>query len=265
MKEEVLALARNAPDPQTALNRMREYLQACTLRVLHDCEAFRPLAFVGGTALRFLHGLPRYSEDLDFALENKDAYDGEAWMRAIKRELQLAGFEVEVAWNQKPVVHGGWIRVAGILWEAGLSPMKNQKLSIKVEIDTRPPAGAVLERKLVTRHLPFFLCHHDLPSLMAGKIHALLCRPYVKGRDWYDFVWYRSQRPPTTPNLTLLQNALLQTEQDQDVQAEMWEGDIRQKIENLNIEAVLRDLGPFLERPADAKLLTRENLLGLIH
>lgn len=264
MKEEALTLAKNAPDPGTALNRLREYLQAFTLRVLHDCEAFRSLAFVGGTSLRFLHGLPRFSEDLDFSLETPGAYDGVSWMRAIKRELGLAGFEVEVTWNERAVVHAGWIRVAGVLQEAGLSPMKNQKLSIKVEIDTRPPAGAVLERRLVTRHLTFFLCHHDLPSLMAGKLHALLCRPYVKGRDWYDFAWYLSQRPPTAPNLTLLQNALEQTGEHQGLQAGNWNQALCQKIEALDLQAVLRDVGPFLERPEDVKLLTRENLLGLL-
>ena len=64
MKEEALALVRGVTDPGQALNRLREYLQVFVLRSFHESEAFRPLAFVGGTALRFLHGLPRFSEDL---------------------------------------------------------------------------------------------------------------------------------------------------------------------------------------------------------
>jgi len=264
MKEEALALARSASDPVTGLNRLREYIQAYCLRVLHDCEAFRCLAFVGGTALRFLHGLPRFSEDLDFSLENPEGYEGMAWMRNLKRELCLAGFEAEVVWNDKRVVHSAWIRLGGLLHEAGLSPMKNQNLSIKVEIDTRPPAGAGLERRLVTRHLTFLICHHDMPSLMAGKLHAVIARPYMKGRDWYDVVWYCSQRPPLLPNLLLLQNALLQTPATQELRAEKWADHLRNKIETLNTEALLRDVGPFLERQEDRHFLTRENLLTLL-
>lgn len=264
MKEEALELVREESDPGKGLNLLREYLQAYTLRVLHDAEAFNSLAFVGGTALRFLHGLPRFSEDLDFSLETGHGYDGLAWMRKIKRELELSGFEVEVVWNERSVVHSGWIRLEGLLYEAGLSPIKKQKLSIKIEIDTRPPAGAVMDRRLVTRHLTFLLRYHDLPSLMAGKLHALLARPYVKGRDWYDFVWYRSQRPPVAPNRILLQNALQQTPATQGFRVDNWALDLQHKIESLDTEKIIQDVGPFLERPGDAQLLTRENLLGLL-
>jgi hypothetical protein len=81
VKEQALALVRGEPDPGQALNRLREYLQTLVLRSLHDCEAFRPLAFVGGTALRFLHGLPRFSEDLHFSTVSTESYAGRDWMR----------------------------------------------------------------------------------------------------------------------------------------------------------------------------------------
>ncbi len=70
MREEVLRLARMVQEPGGRLNLVREYLQAFILRSMHEAEAFHCLSFVGGTALRFLHGLPRFSEDLDFSLEN---------------------------------------------------------------------------------------------------------------------------------------------------------------------------------------------------
>ena len=264
MKEEALALVRDLQDPGLALNRLREYLQAFVLRSLHESEAFRPLAFVGGTALRFLHGLPRFSEDLDFSLVSPDGYAGLAWMAKLKRDLALAGFTPEVTWNDRKVVHAGWVRITGLLFEAGLSSRPDQKLAIKVEIDTRPPAGAVCQRRIVTRYATFLVQHYDLPSLLAGKIHALITRPYAKGRDWYDLLWYLSLRPPVAPNLPMLQNALDQTQGNQVCQAEAWKGLVVGRMGTLNLGEVAKDVIPFLERSQDAALLTRDNLLQLL-
>jgi predicted nucleotidyltransferase component of viral defense system len=264
MKEEALSLVRGVSDPGQALNRLREYLQSFVLRSFHESEAFRPLAFVGGTALRFLHNLPRFSEDLGFSLVSADGYAGKEWMAKVKRDLTLSGFDSDVTWNDRKVVHSGWVRVAGILHDAGLSALPNQKLAIKVEIDTRPPAGAHCERRLITRQMTFFLQHYDLPSLLAGKLHATITRTYAKGRDWYDLVWYLSQRPPVVPNLPLLQNALDQTQGAGRHDARSWGELVRERMATLDMQAVRDDVSPFLERPQDAALLSHENLAGLL-
>jgi len=138
MKEQALAVARGVADPGQRLNKLREYLQAFILRSLHESEAFKPLAFVGGTALRFLHNLPRFSEDLDFSLVAQDGYAGRDWMAKIKRDLTRAGFNPQVTWNDRKVVHTGWVRLEGILHETGLSGMPGEKLSIKLEIHWHP-------------------------------------------------------------------------------------------------------------------------------
>lgn len=264
VKEPLLALVRAAPDRGQALNAMREYLQALVLRSFHESEAFRCLAFVGGTALRFLHGLPRFSEDLDFSIVSADRYAGPVWMAKLKRDLALAGFSPEVTWNERRTVHTGWVRLHGILQEAGLSPLANEKLAIKVEVDTQPPGGGRCERQIVTRHLSFLLQYHDLSSLMAGKIHALLTRRYAKGRDWYDLVWYLSQRPPVAPNLALLENALAQTQGVDRPAARDWMRTVKNRLLKIDVPALADDVGPFLERPQDANLITRENLLRLL-
>jgi hypothetical protein len=264
VKEHLLTVVRAAADRGQALNIMREYLQALVLRSFHDSEAFRCLAFVGGTALRFLHRLPRFSEDLDFSLVSPDGYDGQAWMTTLKRDLTLAGFTPEVTWNDRKTVHTGWVRLRGLLHEAGLSPLVDEKVAIKVEVDTRPPGGGHCERQIVTRHVSFLLQYHDPPSLMAGKLHALLTRRYAKGRDWYDLVWYLSQRPPLTPNLPLLQNALDQTQGVDRIDARRWMRNVRDRLVETDIKVLVDDVGPFLERPRDVALLTRENLLGLL-
>lgn len=264
MKEQALALARGVSDPGQGLNLLREYLQALILRSLHDSEAFRSLAFVGGTALRFLHSLPRFSEDLDFSTVPGGSYDGRGWMERVKRDLTLAGFDPMVTWNERRAVHTGWVRVPRLLHEARLSGRAEEKLAIKLEIDTRPPHGARCERRIVTRHVTFLVQHHDLPSLLAGKLHALLSRPYAKGRDWYDLVWYLSQRPPVAPNVPFLQTALDQTRGAEKDDARQWRALVSRRLGSLDVQAIRNDVSPFLERPEDAAFLTRENLLGLV-
>jgi len=264
VKEHAIALAATATDRGHALNLLREYLQAFVLRSFHESEAFACLAFVGGTALRFLHGLPRFSEDLDFSLHAAQRYEGKAWMAKLKRDLTLAGFSPEVTWNDRKVVEVGWVRLPGLLKEAGVSPLADEKLAIKIEIDTRPPAGGVCERRIVTRHLTFLLQHYDLPSLMAGKLHALMTRSYGKGRDWYDLIWYRSQRPPVAPNMELLQHALKQSQSDGQVTVDAWATMVADRLAALDVTALRNDVSPFLERPQDARLITRENLLGML-
>lgn len=264
MREQALALARGVSDPGQRLNILREYLQALVLRSLHEAEAFHSVAFVGGTALRFLHQLPRFSEDLDFSLVSREAYAGAAWMAKVKRDLVLAGFSAEVAWNDRKAVHAAWIRLDGILYESRLSGMPDEKLAIKLEIDTRPPSGARCERRVVTKYLTFMIQHYDLPSLLAGKLHAAITRKYAKGRDWYDLLWYLSQRPPVVPNVVQLQNALDQTQGSGRFDARAWPALVRARLEALDMEAVAADVRPFLERPQDAAFLTRDNLSGMV-
>ncbi len=264
VKEEAVTLARRVADPAQRLNVLREYLQALVLRSLHESEAFRCLAFVGGTALRFVHSLPRFSEDLDFSQDSGEGYALEKWMGKAKRDLQLAGLDVAVALNDGKTVHTVWIRIAGILKQAGLSGLAGQKLSIKLEVDTRPPVGARTLNQVIQRHRMFAVKCYDLPSLMAGKLHALITRKYAKGRDWYDFLWYRALVPRPVPNLALLQNALDQTEGARAMDSGRWESCVREKIAGLDIVKIRADVQPFLERPADAALLTRENLESLV-
>ena len=260
MRDEALALARGKADPARKLNVLREYLQACVLRSLHENEAFSCLSFVGGTALRFLYNLPRFSEDLDFSLEVAVGYAPVKWLEKTKKDLNAAGFDVAIRWNDRKTVHVAWIRFARLLKAAGLSGMPDQKLSIKLEIDTRPPAGAVTASDIVNRHRVFVLRHHDLPSLMAGKIHALLVRAYPKGRDWYDALWYRAQRPPVEPNLVLLQNALDQTEGRGSHDARRWCEAVQRRLEKIDTLILRDDVAPFLENPEEAQWMEHEYL-----
>lgn len=264
MKEAALDLVSEVGDPSERLNLLREYVQAMVLRSLHESEAFINLAFVGGTALRFVHGLPRFSEDLDFSLEKQNGYTPKAWMKKVKNDLLLAGFDAKVTWNERSTVHKSWVKVADLLKDAGLSALPEQNLSIKLEIDTRPPAGAVSETGIVNRHALLSLRYYDLPSLMAGKVHALITRKYAKGRDWYDLVWYRARRPPVEPNLVQLQNALDQTQGAGRCDSTKWKTLLADKARSTDCRALADDVRSFLERPQDSALLTDDNICSVL-
>ena len=260
MKAEAIQLVAGESDHATVMNLLREYLQAITLRSLHESEAFSHLAFVGGTALRFAHGLPRFSDDMDFSLENPEGYDPEQWLRKLKNDVELSGLPLSVNWNDRTTVHKAWLKWPSILNEVGLSPMPDQNLSIKLEIDTNPPPGAVCERQIVTKYRLLALQLYDRPSLMAGKIHALITREYPKGRDWYDLLWYRGQRPAMAPNVTQLQNALDQTQGEGIYDASVWKQLCINRIEQLEATELANDVAPFLEHREEAALLTAENI-----
>ncbi len=261
MKERALQLVRQAP-PEAKGNVLREYLQAHVLFSLQAGRAFEQLAFVGGTALRFLYGLRRYSEDLDFSLERPTGYRFQRLLDRTESDLTKAGFDVTMHPREVDPVHSAFVRFPGLLHEAELSPHLTEKLSIKIEIDTEPPAGATLQTTVVNRHFLVALQHHDLPSLMAGKLHALLARPYTKGRDVYDLLWYLSRTEPTVPNIALLSNALTQTQwRGAQITAEGWRAVIERRLDEVDLAKVAEDVGPFLESPEERTLLTRETVL----
>ncbi|MFZ1794002.1 MAG: nucleotidyl transferase AbiEii/AbiGii toxin family protein, partial [Anaerolineae bacterium] len=248
MKEYLFSLIQSAANPLEARNVAREYLQALILQSLQRAGAMTTLAFHGGTALRFLYSIPRFSEDLDFALEaNFPAYDLLRYLQSLRKDLEMQGYAVAIAANDKRTVHSAFVRFPGLLFELGLSPHKDEMLAVKLEIDTKPPAGAVLTTSLVRRHVLLNLQHHDRASLLAGKLHAVLQRPYLKGRDLYDLMWYLSDKAWPAPNLNLLNHALIQTGwRNGTVNDQNWRDAARTRIESAAWKAALEDVRPFI-------------------
>lgn len=262
MKERLKDLVRASSGLVEARNRIREYLQAEILGSLQRSGAMVPLAFQGGTALRFLYSIRRFSEDLDFALERPDrGYDFRKILKAAQSDLVQEGYAIDVRVSDQRVVHNAFLRFPGLLSDLGLSPHANEVFSIKLEVDTRPPAGTVLMTTLVRRHLTLRLQHHDPASLLAGKLHAILQRPYPKGRDIYDLIWYLSDPGWPPPNLILLNNALQQTGWSRGtLTAANWRGAVSERLEELDWTRIVADVRPFLESPSDVSLLSRESL-----
>jgi hypothetical protein len=266
MREYLAELVRASPTPARARSVAREYLQARILGCLQRAGAMVTLAFHGGTALRFLYASARYSEDLDFALERaRSQYDFRAYLRAIRGELSAEGYTVGLKVNDREIVHSAFVRFAGLPYELGLSPHRDEVLSVKIEVDTNPPAGAVLATTVVRRHVTLHLQHHDRSSLLAGKLHAILQRPYLKGRDVYDLLWYLSDPNWPAPNLTMLNNALQQTGWGgPPLTGSNWRAIVRDRLGTLSWDRVVADVRPFLDPSADPTLLTPENVMRVL-
>lgn len=262
MKEYLADLVRQSTNQAQGRNLAREYLQARILAALQRAGAMIPLAFHGGTALRFLYAHGRYSEDLDFALEgDRSNYDFRAYLQSIRSDLAPEGYAVELKVNDQKTVHSAFVRFPGLLYELGLFGQQSEVLAVKLEVDTNPPAGAGLDTTVVRRFVVLQLQHHDKASLLAGKLHAILQRPYTKGRDIYDLLWYISDPTWPQPNLVLLNNALAQTSWTGGMLTELnWREAVRDRLRLLDWEGLLADVRPFVEPGFDLGLLCLTNL-----
>ncbi|MGA8164465.1 MAG: nucleotidyl transferase AbiEii/AbiGii toxin family protein [Waddliaceae bacterium] len=197
------------------LNAFKEIAQEITLSALSRGDLFKQAAFQGGTCLRIIHGVPRFSEDLDFIFFEEDrAFKWEPFFHEIVLEFEVYGFELEVkdrsqakdAVKKAFLKENSFGKVLKLIYERDRSDTRT--IQIKLEVDTHPPIGSTFESRLVDFPFPFSVVVQNLPSLFSGKIHALLCREFIKGRDWFDFVWYVARGVPI--NYVFLENALVQ-------------------------------------------------------
>jgi len=195
---------RSALEEEQAL---REITQEVVLAALGRTDFFARAAFHGGTCLRIFHSLPRFSEDLDFALgESDEGFRLGPYLETVADELTAYGYAMEIDERSKSgAVRAGFLKddSLGGLLRLGYSPSTGplRKIRIKLEVDTHPPDGAHYDMPILDFPFAAAVRIFDLPSLLAGKIHALLCRPYTKGRDWYDFIWYSARKIAINHNL----------------------------------------------------------------
>lgn len=252
----------NAATPIEEENALKEIVQEILLFALWRADFFEAAAFQGGTSLRVLHGLSRFSEDIDFILrEPNPGFTWQPYLENIKETCKEFGIEPEALGknHMDKKIKKALIKDNSIANQLNLSFMNNQrgrKLTIKLEIDCNPPAGSGFEYTYLDFPVDFEVCHQDLSSNFALKTHALLCRSYLKGRDWYDFNWYVAQ--DVTPNLNLLKNALFQygpwRDQDLTVDHEWLIKVLGDKIASINWLAAAADVERFL-KPIEQKSL----------
>ena len=165
------------------LNALREILQELALLGLSRARFFEHAAFYGGTALRVLHGLDRYSEDLDFSLLSPSpGFSLATYGAALQREI--GGFGFEVAFERREERQASAIESAFLktntmrellrveIREPRLRALyPGTQLRIKLGIDTDPPGGFATEVRYLLQPIPFSVRVYALPDLLAGKLH----------------------------------------------------------------------------------------------
>lgn len=249
------------------LNAIKEITQEIVLYALSKTSFFDHAYFCGGTALRIVHGLNRFSEDLDFSTAKMDKnFQFDDYMGEVILSLKQYGLEMKV----KKAKDGSFVKARELKedsdkWTLTFPSNKQlKKVVIKLEIDTNPPADAVVTHA----NLDFPILHQvkvgTMETLFAGKINALLTRPFMKGRDWYDFLWY--VRNKTNLNYDFLKNALLQMEPYQSkslkvVNRDFVINELSKKIKSLDWKDVRKDVERFLKpEEQEALKIWDENL-----
>ena len=256
------------------VNALREILQEVALLGLWRSKFFEKAAFYGGTALRVLYGLDRFSEDMDFSLlEPMDNFDLTGYTAFLNKETKGFGFDVRVERIDKAIqtpVQSAFLKANTrnqlLVIETGKEILravpKGQILKIKLEVDTEPPQGFATQTRYLLQPIPFAVRAFVLPDLFAGKMHAILCRRWksrVKGRDWYDLVWYAANHPEL--HLHHLEQRMRQTghwKGDAALTSERFEDLLIEAVNKLDVEQARQEVEPFVKSPENLSIWSRE-------
>jgi len=182
-------------------NALHEAMQQIALAGLARGGFFERAAFYGGTCIHLLHDLRRYSEDMDFSLLAPNLkFRFEDYFPAVVEEFKMAGKDVEIKMKHKgqpSAIESAFLKESSDVFDIGFTTEK--RLKVKIEVDIDPPP--LFETEMMTMSVPhtFWVRAYTLPDLFAGKVSAALFRKWknrVKGRDWYDLIWYIGKRVP---------------------------------------------------------------------
>ena len=261
------------------INALREILQEVALLGLWRGKFFEKAAFYGGTALRVLYGLDRFSEDMDFSLlEPLDSFDITGYTAFLQRETKAFGFDVRVERIDKAMpspVQSAFLKANTrkqlLVIEAGEEILqaipKGQILKIKLEVDTDPPSGFATQTRYLLQPIPFAVRAFVLQDLFAGKMHAILCRRWksrVKGRDWYDLVWYAANHPEL--HLNHLEQRMRQTgdwKGDSPLTSERFQDLLTKSVNNLDVDQIRREVEIFIKNPKGLSIWSRDFFLDV--
>lgn len=258
-------------------NALKEIIQEVALLGLWRAKFFEHAAFYGGTSLRILYGLDRFSEDLDFSLMSSDSsFNLKPYLKAIQVELAGVGFVVSVEKVEKvqdTAIESAFIKAGtrehllkiDVPKEVSNRAHRNSNLQIKIEVDTDPPSGFETDAKVLGVPIPFSVRSYSMPDLFAGKVHAVLERKWrggrVKGRDFYDFAWYVFRDTPV--RLAHLHERLKQSgdwcrqngwSDTKLLSKDVLIGLLCKKFEEVDFEAAKRDVEPFIRDKAALSL-----------
>ena len=253
---------------------LREILQEIALLGLWRSRFFERAALYGGTALRILYGMDRYSEDLDFSLlKPRVNFEISRYSEALQKEIRSFGFEATVIGKEKNVqspIQSAFLKINTLKHllvietaeEIAQTIPSGQVLKIKIEVDTDPPPGFETETRFLLQPIPFSVRTFSLPDMFAGKMHAVLCRGWrsrVKGRDWYDLVWYVANHPQL--HLAHLEQRMIQSghlNKPESLNQETFFALMTKAIDRLDVNQARREVEPFAKDPETLKIWSRE-------
>jgi predicted nucleotidyltransferase component of viral defense system len=250
---------RNTSDRK---NAVKEVVQEITLSGLSRARFFKTAAFYGGTALRIFYGLDRFSEDLDFSLKSPDpSFDLSDYLPILEKEIRSYGLEFKIEIKEKSVdsdiqsafLKGGTKEHILLFYSDDRLANKigsSERIKVKFEVDTNPPDFATFETKYRLLPVPYEITLYDMPSLFAGKIHAVICRAWknrVKGRDLYDFVFYLSRG--ASVNLPHISARLAQSgiiPKGQGISLDDVKGMLCKRFSEIDFAQAKQDVAPFI-------------------
>ena len=251
---------------QQKRNATFEVNQQLVLAGLYNGGFFNEAAFYGGTCLRIFHGLPRFSEDMDFSLlAPNNKFDFTNYFQPIIDQFALVGRNVEI--KKKDKKNFGKIESAFLKDNTDVYDITFQtetSVKIKIEVDTQPPLKFNTEQKLLLLPQSFMTRCFTLPDLFAGKMHALVYRAWknrVKGRDWYDFEWYVRHNIPL--DFTHLHERALQFNQE-DITKESFLEKLNERLATSDINQVKADVLPFVRNPKELDIWSNDYFLQLV-
>lgn len=249
-------------------NALREVMQEIALAGLNRGGFFQKAAFYGGTCLRIFHGLPRFSEDLDFSLLQPDTgFVLAPYFKTLTEEFSSLGFDVEIQQREKVIstaIVSAFLKKNSSVYD--LQVQGSKTLKIKFEVDTNPPLQFATEEKLLLQPYSFYTKCFSLPDLFAGKMHALLFRNWktrVKGRDWFDFEWYVRQE--TALNLSHFCERARQSGdlKGDNLQPEQFLELLSARIAGLDVNSARDDVRRFIRTPEQLSIWSQKYFMEL--
>ncbi|MBI2995199.1 MAG: nucleotidyl transferase AbiEii/AbiGii toxin family protein [Candidatus Melainabacteria bacterium] len=254
MKELIQQELDKESQPRLKKLILTEFLQHLILQSLYRNNAFKNLIFTGGTALRILYNTGRFSEDLDFSLESKEKIKLQPILSKVQNDLKLQGLNLEIYPKQEKTVLKADFRFPNLLQELNLSQIKDQKLTVKFEVDQNPPKGGEKEILLITSPVSYSVSVYTLSSLFATKLQAIFLRKYVKGRDYYDLAWYLGKK--IKPDFKLLNNAFKQVKNSFKKITEInFKENLEEHLDTVDFKTIRKDIERFILNQEELSLL----------
>jgi len=227
-------------------NLLREYLQYVILDIIYSSEYGKRLVFMGGTAIHIIHGIRRFSEDLDFDNKGLSKEDFEDLSQNVLRKLELYGYSVEIQ-NRYRGAFRCLVKFPGIFYQYGISSHLQEKLTIQIDIE--PQNVDYKAERVILNKFDIFLRINTVPPdvLLAQKILAILNRSRPMGRDFYDAIFLFSK---TNPDFNFMKEKM---ELKESINIEEIREKLLSKCAKINFKKLIEDVKPFLFYPSEAE------------